>query len=144
MLAHNLLIAVYYLVAKKFYQGKPKFMVTGLGYLASAIVLFFMLNQAGLSTSVTLLKAPSVALASGYMALFGSIIALTFYIKGQDLIEASEASLFIYLTGVFAIPVSFLLLKESVTWPQILAMVIIFLGVFLGESRPRRLAKPKA
>ena len=78
------------------------------------------------------------------MALFGSIIALTFYIKGQDLIEASEASLFIYLTGVFAIPVSFLLLKESVTWPQILAMVIIFLGVFLGESRPRRLAKPKA
>ncbi|AKM79130.1 MAG: hypothetical protein UX85_C0003G0073 [Candidatus Beckwithbacteria bacterium GW2011_GWB1_47_15] len=144
VLAHNLLIAVYYLVAKKFYQGKPKFMVTGLGYLASAIVLFFMLNQAGLSTSVTLLKAPSVALASGYMALFGSIIALTFYIKGQDLIEASEASLFIYLTGVFAIPVSFLLLKESVTWPQILAMVIIFLGVFLGESRPRRLAKPKA
>ena len=126
VLAHNLLIAVYYLVAKKFYQGKPKFMVTGL------------------STSVTLLKAPSVALASGYMALFGSIIALTFYIKGQDLIEASEASLFIYLTGVFAIPVSFLLLKESVTWPQILAMVIIFLGVFLGESRPRRLAKPKA
>ena len=138
ILTYNLLIAAYYLIAKKFYQNLPKLMVTSISYSISLISFFIFLTLINQSISPTLLSIPSVAIAAFYMAILGSIVALATRLYGQSLIEASEASLFTYLQGVVAIPFAIWLLNESITWPQIVAMIIISLGVFLGEYRPKR------
>ena len=135
IVAHNLVIAAYYLLAKRWYKNLSKWLVTGIGYWASLVVLFVIVRLSGASTGVSLLVNPTVALASIYMGILGSVIALTAYIKGQDLIEASEATLFSYLTGVFALPAAFLILGEVPTPIQLLAVAIIAVGVLLGEYR---------
>ena len=119
----------------------PKLFVTSLSYSISLVSFVIFLYLIRLPTPVSLLQIPSVALAALYMSLLGSIIALTTRLYGQSLIEASEASLFQYLQGVVAIPVSFFLLKETVTLKQVLAIAIIFFGIFLAELRPRTLDK---
>jgi len=144
ILLYNLLIAGYYLTAKKLYKSLPKIFVTSLSYSVSLIAFFIFLNFTHQSNSTLLLSVPSVLVAAAYMAILGSIVALTTRIYGQDLIEASEASLFTYLQGVVAIPFAIWLLQESITWPQVVAMLIISLGVFLGEYRPRKKLAKKA
>ncbi len=86
----------------------------------------------------------SVWLASVYMAIFGSIIGLTAYIKGQDGIEASEASLFTYLQPLVFIPAGILLLHETVHPLQIFAMALILFGVYIAEKRSKKRRKISA
>jgi len=143
MLSYNLIIAFYYLAAKRLYRNIPKLFATSLSYSISFIAFFIFLTLTQQSHSPQLLQIPSVAIAAFYMAILGSIVALTTRIYGQNLIEASEASLFSYLQGVVAIPVAYLLLNEVPTWLQLLAILIISLGVFIGEYRPRKLAKKR-
>lgn len=139
LLGYNFLAAAYYLTAKKHYHKLPKFFVTSVSYFLSLISFALFLKLTRTPTPLSLLTIPSVAIACFYMAIPGSIIALTTRIYGQDLIEASEASLFQYLQGVVAIPIAFLLLSEIPTLGQVIAMIIISLGVFLAERRPRKI-----
>ena len=141
ILCYNFLAAAYYLTAKKHYHQLPKLFVTSTSYSLSLIALFIFLKFTQTPTPISLLRIPSVAIAAIYMASPGSIIALTTRIYGQDLIEASEASLFQYLQGVVAIPVAYLLLSEIPTAGQIIAMIVISFGVFLAEFRPKKLDK---
>ena len=141
---YNLMITAYYLTIKRVYAKLPKFFVTSLSYLVSLIAFTLFLPLINQSRSISLLTIPSVIQASAYMAIFGSIIALTARIYGQNLIEASEASLFTYLQGVVVIPVAYLLLNETPNLTMIIAMLIISLGVILGEYRPKKLAKKRS
>lgn len=138
ILGYNLLYTVYVLLAKKLYKNIPKIYVSSVSYPVALIGFSLLLCFSHTSTPLSLLTIPSVALASGYMAIFGSIIGFTLYIYGQNLIEASEACLFSYLQGIIAVPFAYLMLKESVTWPQIIAVLIVSLGVYLAEHRPKR------
>ncbi len=138
IIGYNLLNVFSVIYQKKLYKHIPKIYVSSLSYPIGLCIFFLILTLTGSSTSVSLLTIPSVILASGYMAIFGSIIGFTLFIYGQNLIEASEASLFTYLQGIIAIPFAYLMLKESVTWPQIIAVLIVSLGVYLAEQRPKR------
>jgi drug/metabolite transporter (DMT)-like permease len=139
IIGYNILWTTYLLLAKKHYQKIPKLFVSSLSYLVALISFSLLLGITATPTPISLLTIPAVAIASIYMALFGSIVAFTLYIYAQDLIEASEACLFTYLSGVVAIPFSVILLNESVTWPMIIATLIISLGVFLAEYRPQKI-----
>ncbi|MEA3355566.1 MAG: DMT family transporter [Patescibacteria group bacterium] len=139
--SYNLLSTTYYLLAKKHYQNLPKLFPTSIGYSISLISFFIFLKLTQSSTPISLLSTPSVATAAIYMGFFGSIIALTTRMYGQDQIEASEASLFNYLHGVIAIPASYFLLKEIPTIKQIIAILVISFGVFIAEYRPGKIKK---
>lgn len=138
IIGYNLLNVFSVIYQKKLYKHIPKIYVSSLSYPIGLCIFFLILTLTGSSTSVSLLTTPSVMLACSYMAIFGSIIGFTLFIYGQNLIEASEASLFTYLQGIIAIPFAYLMLKESVTWPQIIAVLIVSLGVYLAERRPKR------
>jgi len=138
IIGYNLLNVFSVIYQKKLYKHIPKIYVSSLSYPIGLCIFFLILTLTGSSTSVSLLTIPSVILASGYMAIFGSIIGFTLFIYGQNLIEASEASLFTYLQGIIAIPFAYLMLKESVTWLQVIAVLIVSLGVYLAERRPKR------
>lgn len=143
IILHNIANIFYFPLAKKAYQGLPKLFVGGVSFLVS--VTFFALLSAwelhfpGLSflvqTAKNELTQMVVLWPAFYMAIFGSIIGLTVYIKGQEGIEASEASWFWYLQPLVYIPLGMLVLREQISFVQILALAIILIGVYLAEKR---------
>lgn len=141
ILFQNIATAAYFILAKKYYKNIPKFFATTISFYVGAIS-FFLLNLTTHNSQLTTAFPPVSQLASWpvllpvvYMAIFGSIIGLTAYIKGQDGIEASEASLFTYLQPLVYIPISLVFLQETITWPMVLAMVLVGIGVFWAEKR---------
>lgn len=162
IILQNIATAIAMVLAKKHYKKIPKLFVTSVSFYFGILVFFllslgeiFIQKQSQLTllteTEIGLpsipaelllsiqqdLSHPSVWLAAGYMAIFGSIIGLTAYIKGQDGIEASEASLFWYLQPLVFVPAGIILLKETVHPLQIVAMVIILFGVYIAEKRSK-------
>jgi len=140
ILAAMLLSGIYYIAAKKYYAGIPKFFITTLsfyvGLISFAILAFLETPSIDAINRVSSdLQHPSVWIAAGYMALFGSIIGLTAYYQGQESIEASEASLFTYLQPAVAIPLGILLLGETIYPAQLIALGLIIIGVFVAEQR---------
>lgn len=150
VLFSNIATAAYFILAKKYYKNIPKFFVTAVSFYVGA-VSFFTLSFLEIgnwkleipNTSIAVfiqqtvqqMSYTPVLLATLYMAVFGSIIGLTAYIKGQDGIEASEASLFTYLQPLVYIPITVIFLQESVTWPMMVAMVLVGTGVWVAEKR---------
>lgn len=160
IILQNVAYAIAMVLAKKHYKNLPKLFVAGLSfYFGAMIFLFLSLFEIGFSGSINgthtifsqffqAVQADfthrSVWLASIYMAIFGSIIGLTAYIKGQDGIEASEASLFTYLQPLVFIPAGILLLHETVHPLQIFAMALILFGVYIAEKRSKKRRKISA
>ncbi len=140
----NITVAIYYILAKKHYKNWPKLFVAGISFWVG-LVSFFILSLAQQQWQLGQLwqtiiqdwKHPAVWLASGYMAIFGSIIGLTAYIQGQNDIEASEAGVFSYLQPLVYLPLSAWLLHEQLGLWQGLALGVILVGVMLTESRRR-------
>ncbi len=142
IVAQNIATASYFILAKKYYQKLPKLFVVSLSFLIG-FFSFFIINLVSLDFFIiTLIKQsylnlsqPIVLTASLYMAIFGSIIGLTTYIKGQALIETSEAVLFNYLQPLVYMPLSTILLNETIYPLQLISLTIIILGVYLAEKR---------
>ena len=156
ILFSNIATAAYYLLAKKYYQSLPKLFVSPLSFWVGAIT-FLLLSWWQLGGNFNLdsfslmlgqfqgdLSQPLVLWPSLYMAIFGSVVGLTAYIAGQNLIEASEASVFFYLEPLVYIPLSIGLHGERVSSLMILAVGVIAVGVFLTEWRGLSSAKRKA
>jgi drug/metabolite transporter (DMT)-like permease len=89
------------------------------------------------------LSHPSVWIAVLYMSIFITMIATTAYLKGQECIEASEASLFSYLSPLIFFPVSIFLLHEHFNPLQMVGLFVVLVGVVVAEVRIRRLVRVK-
>ncbi len=142
MILYNLINGVYFVSAKKHYHKLPKLFVVAVSFVvglvtfALATIWEAQLPLAELWRSIGADFAHlEVWVASLYMASFGSVIGLTAYIKGQDGIEASEASLFTYLQPLVYMPLGVLLLGETVSQASLIALVLVFLGVWIAERR---------
>lgn len=141
IIGQNIATAIYFILAKRWYKMLPPLFVTTVSYFIG-FVSFLALSYFE-ATSISLLvnrmtfdiSHLTVLWASFYMALFGSIIGLTAYIKGQEGVEASEASLFWYLQPLVYLPLGFLLLQETINFSQVLSLCIIFIGVLVAEKR---------
>lgn len=144
IILHNTFSAIYFVLAKKYFVKLPKLLTSTISFYIGA-VSFLILSlwevQGNWSSLLAIswhdLSIPSVWIASGYMAVFGSIIGLTAYIKGQDLIEASEASWFWYLQPLVYIPLAMIFLGEHVSLYQLGSLGLIFVGVLIAERRTK-------
>lgn len=143
VLGHNLCWSAYVLLAKRYYRGVSKLLVGSVS-LWVGLVSFLALTIAiqGRSaiapeTMLANLSIPQVLVASAYMALLGSIVAVPAYIYGNDRIEASEASLFSYLQPVITIPLATLWLKEPFNGTIAAALLMSTFGVFIAQRRKR-------
>jgi len=145
VLGHNLFWAAYILLAKRYYKGVSKLLISSISLwvgLISFLVLTLLTDSTGSAANLISnigihLSLPSVLLAAVYMAVLGSIVAVPAYIYGNDLIEASEASLFFYLQPLITIPLATLWLKESLTIPMIAAALLSTLGVVIAQRRKK-------
>ncbi len=145
IVVQNITSAIYFVLAKKHYDEYPKLLVSGISYLL-CMFSFGLLSiwQLGFNSSqfaLTItqdLSHPSVWFAALYMAIVGSIIAGTAYLKGQESIEASEACLFGYLSPLVYFPMSILFLHEKFTFYDAVGLAIVIFGVAFAELRIRR------
>lgn len=134
ILLANVVAALYAILIKSQYKKIPSFLAPTISFFLGAVVFGLLAVTQNASMTIDW-QQPSVMFASIYMAIFGSIIGLTAYIKGQELIEASEAGLFYYLQPLVYLPLGILVLGESVSPYQILGLVFILIGVGVSESR---------
>lgn len=149
IVGQNITATVYFILAKSRYKGLPKLFVAGVSFwvgLFSFLGLSLMEVQFSLTQLWTAIISdwshPAVWIASIYMAVFGSIIGLTAYIQGQENVEASEASLFWYLQPLVYIPLGVLALKEVITPWQIVALILVGIGVWWAQ-KPLTLLRTK-
>lgn len=156
IILQNIATAIAMVLAKKHYKKLPKLFVTSISFYFG-IVVFGLLSlgellHSGVTSASEVVPQlisvmyidfthQSVWIAALYMAIFGSIIGLTAYIKGQDGIEASEASLFWYLQPLVFVPAGLVFLHETIHPIQIVAMIIIFSGVYIAERRTKKRRK---
>lgn len=142
---NNVITAVYFILAKNHLRKIPKLFATTISFYVGLVtfgILSIIEMHGDLFALYRIIRIdltyPSVWFISLYMATFGSIIGLTAYIKGQDEIEASEASLFGYLQPLVYIPLSYLLFKEGVSPLQIASLGLVLAGIIIAEKRFRK------
>jgi len=142
----NISWVLYILITKKEMRHNTNvlFMTTYMFVLGFISSLPFALFQSGGVTNLLYIisLAPFKAhLGVWYMAVFSGSLAYFLYQEGQKNIEASEATLFSYLSPVFAAPLAVFWLKEEVTIPFLIGTTIIILGVFIAEYRRNQVGK---
>ena len=142
ILLANTVGALYAILIKTRYKNVPHFLAPTVSFFLGAVVFGFLsllqlqFSLPALTSAIQLdWQQPTVVFASLYMAIFGSIIGLTAYIKGQELIEASEASLFYYLQPLVYLPLGVIVLNEAISPYQIIGLIFILIGVGVSESR---------
>ena len=135
--------AAYTLIAKEDLRKHPPFLHTAWSSfvaLATFLPLALWENPNFLAPAeVRLVLTNSGALLGiGFMAIFSYLIAYYTHYVGLRTIEASETALFVYLQPLFAAPLAIFWLGEPITFPFLVGAILIALGVFLTEYKPRR------
>lgn len=140
ILISNVLTGVYAALAKRFYQRVNKWYIASVSFVSGffAFAVLSLWHAGSLTATLQQVQLdwhqPVVWLAVLYMGIFGSIIGLTSYMKGQDGVEASEAGMFYYLHPLIYIPLGVMLLKEPFSWIQAIGLILILLGVYIAQQ----------
>lgn len=121
--------AVYVLHAKNDFKKYSPFLVTSVAFFTG--FLFIMLLY--FSRKEIIIPSSNAWKGIIYMGGVSSVIAYLGYNKAVSLIEASEATLFSYLKPLVAVPLSFIVLGEEITFPFLIGAVLIGLGVGIAE-----------
>lgn len=77
-----------------------------------------------------------------YTAIGASVISQITYIRGNELIGANRAGLFINLVPIFGTLLSVLIVGETFQLYQALALVLVLGGISLAEYSGRKMAAP--
>jgi drug/metabolite transporter (DMT)-like permease len=75
-----------------------------------------------------------------YIGLGVSVVSQVLYIRGNELIGANRAGLFINLVPIFGTLLSVLIVGEQFQFYQGLALVLVMSGIWLAETSGRRMA----
>ena len=135
MIVHNVLWAASVLVMKKYAHAFHPFVMSVVGWLAGIFMcagIVAIRSPQWFNISL-LLEHPQAVWSIVYMAIFGSMIAYTAYQVAQQYLSATETSIFSYLTPIIAVPLSVIVLHESLTGMMILTMSGILGGVAVAE-----------
>lgn len=136
----NITWVLYIVITKKELQHKISvlLMTTYMFVLGFITTLPFALIQTeGLGNLLLMISlAPFKAhMGVWYMAVLSGSLAYFLYQEGQKKIEASEATLFGYLSPLFAAPLAIFWLKENITIPFLIGTAIVVAGLFIAEYR---------
>ena len=145
--SQGIILIGYGLCIKKVYHHVPKILTTCVGVMVGLFSFAALsLWEAGQPWQLVAavqhdLTHVSVWVIALFAAVVTSLIGQTAYMKGQDLIEVSEATLFGYLQTLVYVPLSLILLGEKINLIQVICFGFILIGVFLAECKVRRTAR---
>jgi drug/metabolite transporter (DMT)-like permease len=102
-------------------------------YIAFMVMIpFYIFNFESYNLTTLNLGLESVGVIL-YMAIFSSIIAYILFIKAQAVLDVSEVSILGYISPLFSLPASFLILGEIPNIWGFIGLSLIFLGIALAE-----------
>lgn len=105
-------------------------------WVGAIFFAFFLLSPTtDLPTEFVLMPAMAVL----YLGSCVTIGAYFLYNFGVSQLPASQASAFINLIPVFTVIMGFFILGETFTVPQMFASLLVFLGIYISQRRPRPL-----
>ncbi|WP_459499295.1 DMT family transporter [Bacillus sp. C1] len=67
-----------------------------------------------------------------YMVVCGTLVGYIIFNKGVEEIGASKASMYLNLTPIVATVLAVVLYKATITWQQLLGMIIVLAGVYIA------------
>ena len=119
-------------------RKRPK--IHQLSFLAATIIggAFLLVPFAAaefLSGARIVMKPQSIAVLC-YVALFPSLIAYMFFVRGVELIGPNRASPFFHLMPVFGSVIAILFLGEQPRLFHLLGFMLVLSGVFIATRRP--------
>ncbi len=115
----------------------PLFLTAIQSWVGAVFFSFFLLLP---STVLPTTFVPLPAMAVFYLGSCVTIGAYFLYNFGVSKLPASQASAYINLIPVFTVVMGFLFLGETFTRLQVLASLLVFLGIYVSQRRPRPLA----
>jgi len=77
-----------------------------------------------------------------YMAALSGTLAYALWTRAQRTIEVGEAAVFSYLYPVITTPLAVFWLGERITLPFVAGSLLVGIGVYLAESKKKRLPQP--
>lgn len=110
------------------------FHITSISFF-TGLIGFFLLSifTVGIEQATTIpLKALPAIL---YMAIFGSLLAFTFYEYALTKIEASQVEIFSYISPLWSVIIAIIWLKEKFDPILIISAIFIVIGVFIAEHK---------
>jgi len=130
---------IYVITTKKGLNNKlsPLLLTTNMFVIGFISMLFIVTLHAPIPTIINSISTAPFSAHMGvlYMALFSGTIAYWLYQKAQELIEASEANIILYLSPIFTFPVAYFWLGEPITPLLIIGSVTIILGVLISQFK---------
>ncbi len=76
-----------------------------------------------------------------YIALVPSFLSQIFFMRGVDLIGPSSAGLYANLVPIFSAVMAVIILDETFSFYHLIAMVIVFSGIYLFEHHKNTISK---
>lgn len=139
LLISNLIYTANILLIKRHYKQVNKPAISAIHMWVGLIIFsVYLLLSNGLPNPYVVFSNPTVVWPLIYMAVFGSVIALTLSNFALSKIEASEATIFLYLQPLVYIPLSVFWLQEALSPAQMLGMTLILLGVVSSATKPKK------
>lgn len=90
-----------------------------------------------LAPNLSALKEPKIALNLFFVALFASALCFIMWNKATNLIGVVRTNIYVYLTPVFTIIASIVVLDERLSLVACLGVGLVLLGVIVAESRSK-------
>lgn len=87
--------------------------------------------------NLSALKEPKIALNLFFVALFASALCFIMWNKATNLIGVVRTNIYVYLTPVFTIIASIVVLDERLSLVACLGVGLVLLGVIVAESRSK-------
>jgi drug/metabolite transporter (DMT)-like permease len=134
----------YVLLTKRYLNHKiSPLLLTTFMFFVGAFVFSAIVISHPLSSHLILAQLPGLPLSAHlevvFMGLISGGLAYWMFQQAQRYINASQASIFLYLSPVFSVPISFFWLGEPITVVLIVGCLIIAVGVAIAEISRKRL-----
>lgn len=122
---------LYLLVQKRF--GFEEFSSNGFAFLFSTFYPLPFFAVFRFLPHGLVLPGPRLFLLLVYFGLIGSLGNVA-YVKGLKRLRAVNVALLAYLTPSFSIALNWLVLGEAVGWPELVPLLLVFLGYTIIDS----------
>lgn len=118
-------------------QRRPA--VSGLGLFTALAIIAFVtglpLFAAEIAAGHAYWPTPIGWAVLAYVAVFPSLLAQLFYLRGIDLIGPGRAGIFVNLVPIFGSALSVVILGEPFGWHQAIALTLVLGGIVWAQKR---------
>ncbi|HEV2200016.1 MAG TPA: EamA family transporter [Bryobacteraceae bacterium] len=106
------------------------FVSGGVQQLATGLVFYVISALDGRPSNWT----PGAIAAVAYLAVFGGVVGYSSYIFAMDRLPVAIVSVYTYINPIVAVVLGWMFYREPLGWREVIAMLVIFVGVAMVKG----------